>query len=109
MFWVLSEMHVAMRGLAGGVDGSCSGTRALNGGWTLTYLHQYHMITKKLTFYILIKSSRKKFPNYVLGTKSVSDIENGISIAIFYAIREKLGPKTYLDAQYKASSLCLEP
>ena len=66
----------------------------------MTYLHQYYIITKKLTFDIIIKSTRKKFPNYVLGTKSVSDIKNGISIAIFYAIREKLGPKTYLDAQY---------
>ena len=71
-----------------------------NRGQDLDLFTPNYMTTKKLTFDIIIKSTRKKFPNYVLGTKSVSDIENGISIAIFHAIREKLGPKIYLDAQY---------
>ena len=70
-----------------------------NRGQDLDLFTPNYMTTKKLTFDIIIKSTRKKFPNYVLGTKSVSDIENGISIAIFHAIREKLGPKIYLDAQ----------
>ena len=60
---------------------------------------QNYMITKKLTFNILIKSKRKIFPNYVLGTKTVSDDKNSNNIVSFYAICQKLGPKIYLDAQ----------
>ena len=72
-----------------------------NRGQDLDLFTPNYMTTKKLTFDIIIKWTRQKITNYVLGTKSVSDIKNGISIAIFYAIREKLGPKTYLDAQYR--------
>ena len=45
-----------------------------NRGQDFGLFTQHYMITKKLTFDILFKSTRKIFPNYVLGKKTVSDI-----------------------------------
>ena len=45
-----------------------------NRGQDFRLFTQNYMITKKLTFDILFKSTRKIFPNYVLGKKTVSDI-----------------------------------
>ena len=64
---VFSEMHVAGRGLAVVDKGSTWGPDS-------DIFTQNYMITKKLTFDILFKSTRKIFPNYVLGKKTVSDI-----------------------------------
>ena len=70
-----------------------------NRGQDFGLFTQHYMITKKLTFDILFKSTRKIFPNYVLGTKTVSDIQNSINIVSFDAICQKLGPKIYLHTQ----------
>ena len=57
------------------------------------------MITKRLTFNLLLESTKEKFPDKVLDIKSFSGKENIIKIVRFCIIRKKIGSEISPDAQ----------
>ena len=76
-------------------------TWALWRGLDSDLVAQNYMITKKLTFNLRFKLTRKIFPNYVLGKKQVSNTETVIIVDSFLVIVQKPGPVLSPNAQYR--------